>query len=276
MNYTQWTKDNLTNVTLQLYDRRVSLWRSPHGDGRPTILLVHGITGDHYGLVPLLIELSKTHNCIVVELPGHGYSESVILDNAAELQKWFNDLYILVEQRFGIIDAVCAHSFGCTAVVGENHYAHKTKTILLNPVPHPSALYAQYARIIMRFAGFWAIFYNWRMFVFMRSLTLAKVHGHDPHERIGWVSRYSRPSYRQVVYQAGLVDIILDTTAYSHVKDTVDLVVCGLDDTTASQRDSLELEAVFGSSLIKFLRGGHLVPIESPARVAALIREVLC
>ncbi|MNY74968.1 hypothetical protein D3C86_2141260 [compost metagenome] len=50
------------------------------------------------------------------------------------------------------------------------------------------------------------------------------------------------------------------------------LVVCGLDDTTASQRDSLELENVFGNSPLHFLKGGHLLPIESPERVAALIK----
>jgi pimeloyl-ACP methyl ester carboxylesterase len=274
MNYSLWAQEHLTKISILLRNKRVALWQAPSIDGRPTMLLVHGITGDHFGLVPLVSELTKTYNCIIVELPGHGGTTQVRLRSAIELQHWFNDLYAKIEEEIALIDIVCAHSFGCTAVVGENRYAHtKTKTVLLNPVPHPSSLYAQYARLIMQFARFWAFFYNWRIFVFARSATLAKVNSWESRQRIGWVSKYSRPNYRQVVFQAGLVDIILDTTSYSHVKDKIELVVCGIEDTTAEQRDSLELAVVFGVSPVEFLRGGHLLPIESPARVAELIQR---
>lgn len=272
MNYTAWASENLTKKPLHLRSKRVMVWEAPNVEGRQTMLLVHGITGDHFGLVPLVEELSKTYNCLIVELPGHGKSDTIRLSNATMLQKWFVDARAVIEKEIRPIDIVCAHSFGCTAVVGANNHAQRIKTVLLNPVPHPSGIYAEYARVIMRFAGFWAIFYNLRAFVFLRSIALAKVNSWDARRNIGWVSRYSRPSYRQVVYQAGLVDIILDTSAYSYVKDRIDLVVCGLDDTTASQRDSLELESVFGRSPTLFLKGGHLLPIESPERVAALIK----
>jgi hypothetical protein len=124
----------------------------------------------------------------------------------------------------------------------------------------------------MRYAGFWGLFYNLRLFIFLRSITLVKANTWAARKNVGWVSKYSRPTYRQVIYQAGLVDIILDKKAYGYVKDRIDLIVCGLEDTTADQRDSLELEKVFGTSPVLFLKGGHLLPIESPERVADLIR----
>jgi pimeloyl-ACP methyl ester carboxylesterase len=275
MHYTSWATENLTKRPIRLRNKRVMVWQTPVVDGRPTMLLVHGITGDHFGLVPLVEELAKTYNCLLVELPGHGHSDMISLKSTTALQKWFVDVRGVIEKEIRPIDVVCAHSFGCTAVVGDHNYAHPVKTILLNPVPHPSGLYAEYARVIMRFAGFWAIFYNLRAFVFLRSAALAKGDNWQARKNISWVSRYSRPTYRQVIYQAGLVDIILDKTAYRYVKDTIDLVVCGLEDATASQRDSLELEAVFGRSPVLFLRGGHLLPIESPERVAAMIRLVI-
>jgi pimeloyl-ACP methyl ester carboxylesterase len=275
MNYSEWASEYLTKQTLHLHKQPVTVWQASYVKDRPNMLLVHGITGDHYGLVPLVEELSKTYNCLIVELPGHGTTAPVKLFNAGTLQKWFRDIHDVIERDIRPIDVVCAHSFGCTAVVGESNYERRTKTILLNPVPHPSKLYAEYARVIMKFAAFWAAFYNLRAFIFLRSMTLAKVNSWDSRRRISWVSRYSRPSYRQIIYQAGLVDIILDETAYKYVKDRIDLVICGLDDTTASQCDSLELEDVFGTSPIQFLRGGHLLPIESPRRVADLIRRVV-
>lgn len=273
MKYHKWVRHNLTQATIRVRGGDVMVWSARQQPGRQTILLVHGITGDHFGLVPLIEVLSRTYNCLVVELPGHGGSQRMPLRDARDLQRWFQAAYTVIEHDLSPIDAVVAHSFGCTAVAGSS--TRRSKTILINPVPQPSEMYTQYARLIMRFAGFWAIFYNVRLFIWLRSMTLAKIPSREARRRIGYVSRYSRPRYHQVIYQAGLVDIILDPAAYSHVKDVVDLVICGLEDTTAMQRDSLEMRRVFGTSPVEFLRGGHLSPIETPDRVAAMIDHVI-
>jgi pimeloyl-ACP methyl ester carboxylesterase len=275
MNYNDWIAKNMTKRSVTVRDCQVAVWQSPLLTDRPTMLLVHGITGDHFGLVPLAYELSKDYNCLVIELAGHGASEELKFEDADDLQAWFVEAHDEINRQIATIDSVCAHSFGCMAVVGKSNAARTTKTVLLNPVPHPSGIYRQYAHMIVGFSSFWALFYNLRVFVFLRGLTLAKVNTREARKRVGWVSKYSRPSYRQVIYQAKLVDIILDTTAYADVKDKMSLIVCGLEDTLADQRDSLELEAVFGNSQVMYLRGGHLLPIESPERVAQLLRKVL-
>jgi len=70
--------------------------------------------------------------------------------------------------------------------------------------------------------------------------------------------------------------MILDGSAYQHASDgKVALVVCGMYDTTARQRDTLDMEKVFGPTRAVFLKGGHLLPIESPERVAHLVRDCL-
>jgi pimeloyl-ACP methyl ester carboxylesterase len=158
MNYSEWAAEHLTKKILHLRSKRVVVWQASHASGRSTMLLVHGITGDHSGLVPLVSELSKTYNCLILELPGHGSTDKIRLSNAGMLQKWFRDAQALIEKEIGHVDIVCAHSFGCSAVVGHGSHAYRKKTILLNPVPHPSGVYAEYARDIMRFAGFWALF----------------------------------------------------------------------------------------------------------------------
>lgn len=55
----------------------------------------------------------------------------------------------------------------------------------------------------------------------------------------------------------------------------VHLVVCGLSDTTAFERDSVDMDSVFPGSQVVFLRGGHLLPIETPDRVASVIKKAL-
>jgi pimeloyl-ACP methyl ester carboxylesterase len=272
MDYTEWKEAHLTQARVG-GKTKTSVWLTP-GDSLPLAVMVHGISGDHSGLVPLAAELSDEYRLAIIELPGHGDSDPIPLPDAASLQEWFYAALGEVEKEFGEVSVIIAHSFGCSAVLGETLLDTK-KVVLLCPVPTPSEMYARYSRIIMRSAHFWAHIYNWRLFVLMRSVVLTKVRTREALRRIRWVGLYSQPSYKQVVFQAGLVDMILDGSAYRHVKDGVALVVCGMWDTTAVQRDSLDMEGVFGEAKTVFLAGGHLVPIETPARVAAVIREAM-
>jgi pimeloyl-ACP methyl ester carboxylesterase len=274
MDYGAWIKKHLSQVVIKNEGRTVSLWCTEKSD-KPLLLLVHGISGDHVGLVPLAVELSVTHRIVMIDLPGHGFSDAILLPSATVLQDWFTDVLDKVEAKIGPISAICAHSFGCSVVLGEK-VLRERKVMLLNPVPSPSGMYASYARMIMDSAHLWAHLYNWRPFVMLRGMTLAKVRTREALRRVRWTGLHSRPSFDQIVFQASLVDIILDGSAYQHTaKNRVALVVCGLYDTTARQRDTLDMEEIFGETKAVFLRGGHLVPIETPDRVAHLIREAM-
>lgn len=274
MDYSKWTDTHLEHVFIKNGAHEVSVWRTKNAD-KPLIVLVHGISGDHSGLIPLARELSGAYRVAIVELPGHGASDPIPLPDVVTLQRWFGEALALIEKEMGDAMAVCAHSFGCSAVLGKKVLEAK-RTILLNPVPTPSYVFAHYSRMIMDSAHFWAHIYNWRVFILMRSLVLAKLRTREARRRIRWVGWHSQPSYQQVVYQAGLVDMILDGSAYRHVTSGgVRLVVCGMFDTTAAQRDSFDMEVVFDGSKTIFLSGGHLLPIESPAKVARAIREAM-
>lgn len=274
MNYGAWIKAHLTQVTIKNDNRSVSLWCSEPSN-KPLLLLVHGISGDHVGLVPLAAELAKDYRIVMLDLPGHGGSDKVRIPNVKTLQAWFDDVAEKIEKEIGTIAAVCAHSFGCSAVISRTTLAKK-KVILLNPVPSPSGMYATYSRMIMDSAHFWAHIYNWPPFILLRGMTLAKVPHREALRRVRWVGLHSRPSFEQIVFQAGLVDMILDGSAYEHAANgKVALVVCGMYDTTARQRDTLDMETVFGMTKTVFLKGGHLVPVESPDRVAHLVRDCL-
>lgn len=269
--YAIWGETHLRQQTVAVDGYDVSYWASDRRPNLPTMLLVHGITGDHHGLIPLARELYATCNIILLELPGHGNSQLRDLKNAPAFQAWFDAAFQVLAQTIGSIDWVVAHSFGCSAVLKCN----RAKIILLCPVPTPSNLYSQYARIIMRLAPFWALFYTWRLFILLRGRALRKVRTRAARRLVRWVGFQSRASYKQIVYQARLVDIILDPTTYKDVSNNVKLVIVGLEDTTARERDSVELGAVFAHAPVEFLRGGHLLPIESPERTAEQILKIL-
>ena len=272
MDYRAWSKQHLKRFVLRELGKSTSVWCTKES-GKPLIVMVHGIGGDHSGLVPLACELATSYRIAMVDLPGHGKSSVVRLSNAASLQDWFDAVLQKIARDIGEPAFILAHSFGCSAVIGKDTLK-KHQVILLDPVPTPSDMYGRYARIIMQSASFWAHIYNWRFFIYLRGTALIKIHTREAKRRVRWVGNASRPTYAQTVFQAGLVDMILDGSAYQHASQgKVALVLCGIWDTTAAQRDTFDMQAVFGDSRIVFLRGGHLLPIESPERVAAVVRE---
>lgn len=269
--YTEWGETMLRQRFMTVDGAAVSYWATKRRPQLPTLLLVHGITGDHNGLIPLAYELYDEANIILLELPGHGNSDRQPLKNAHDFQEWFDHTFEVLSESVPAIDWIIAHSFGCSGVIK----TRGAKVVLLCPVPTPSSLYRQYAWIVMRLAPLWAFFYSWKIFVWLRGAALRKVRTLEASRRIRWAGFQSHASYSQIIYQAKLVNIILDPATYKSISDRVKLVIAGLEDTTAQQRDSAELGAVFTGTRIEFLRGGHLLPIESPARTAQQIKRIL-
>ncbi len=274
MDYRAWSKKHLKRVALRELGKTTSVWCTKKSD-KPLLVLVHGISGDHSGLVPLAVELAASYRLAIVELPGHGKSSVIRLPDATSLQRWFDGVLEKVKKEIGRPTYIIAHSFGCSAVLSKSTL-EQYKIILINPVPTPTEMYSRYARVIMRSASFWAYIYNWRFFIYLRGTALIKNHTRAAKKRVYWVGRQSRPTYTQTVFQAGLVDMILDGSAYQYAgSGKVRLVICGMFDTTAKQRDSLDIKAVFGATDVVFLRGGHLLPIEDPERTAAVLRSAM-
>lgn len=274
MDYKAWSKRHLKRVALRELGKTTSVWCTEESD-KPLLVLVHGISGDYSGLVPLAVELADTYRLVIVDLPGHGKSSVTRLPDASSLQRWFDGVLEKIKKEIGKPSYIIAHSFGCSAVISRDTLQHH-RIILLNPVPTPTDMYSRYARVIMRSASFWAYIYNWRFFIYLRGTALIKNHAREAKKRVYWVGRHSKPSYTQTVFQAGLVDMILDGSAYQHASSgKVALIICGMFDTTARQRDSLDMKEVFGETRVVFLRGGHLLPIESPDRVASVLLEAM-
>jgi len=85
------------------------------GSGEPSILLVHGMTGEHTSFLYLLHHLSKNHRVVAVDLRGHGHSdapEGVYSDDV------FNaDLMFMCDQ-LGLKNPVAmGHSFGGSTIL---------------------------------------------------------------------------------------------------------------------------------------------------------------
>ena len=80
------------------------------GTGAPSILLVHGMTGSHDGMMPLFKHLSKNHHVVSVDLRGHGQSDAPKVDYTDAM---FRDDLVFISQQRGLKNPVgIGHSFG--------------------------------------------------------------------------------------------------------------------------------------------------------------------
>ncbi len=272
MDYQKWGETALQKITLRHGTSTTAVWCDAPSS-KPVAIFIHGLSGDHFGLVPLAYELSGHYQIAIVELPGHGDSDQIPLPDVASLQRWFMATLDSIIQQIGEPALICTHSFASLAVLNEKILA-KYSTILLNPVPIPSQSYIRYAKCVMWSSWVWAYWYSWRISVYIRGRIVTRIHTDAAQERVNWVGRHARTTYRQAIYQARLIDMALDVSAYQYASDgQVTLVVCGKNDMIPAEYTQQSMRTIFGSTTMIFVEGGHILPIESPSVVAQIIKS---
>lgn len=271
MNYTQWRDTSLQKAQL---DNSFAFWHCGVSDG-PLVILVHGISGDHNGMVPLAQDLARDYHVVLIDLPGHGQTATPSSVKLAKLQTWLSRSVPEIEEYFSAPATIVAHSFGCTVVIGTN-ITFDHKTVFVCPVPHPSASYKFYAGLMWLSAPLISLIYNWSPFVTVRGIVLRRQPSKDSWARICWVGKNSQPTKPQFIYQARLIKKSLTAPlAPLSARRSVGHVILGSLDTTAHERTKEALVNVFPNAVIAEVAGGHLVPIESPHLVADMLRRFI-
>lgn len=238
---------------------------------KPLALLVHGIGGDYHGLAMLGYELRRKYRIVLVDMPGHGASATPRWFGIGSLQSWFESLVVCLKKSELAPDVIIAHSFGCEAVTGILGRKQDIKIIMINPVPTATRFYAEYSRFMQRVNFVWAALYNWYPLAVLRGITLLANRSRQALANVAWVSRTTHATSKQVQYQARLSHIVIANSGYQGIKAAPALVIAALGDTMAVERSSAELSSVLAGAQPYYLRGGHMLPIESPDVVAQTI-----
>ncbi len=234
------------------------------------MVFVHGLGGDHHGLMPLAYCLRRSGRVVLIELPGHGESAIPGWIRMADFQLWFAAVLDELRKRYGRV-VVIAHSFGCSVAAAA---VYSERLILINPVPSPSSGFASYAGMMYRLRWLMSPLYSWYPLAMLRGLAIRKIPGRASLKMIHWVTRQQRVTPKQVKYQIMVTRALLKTRPFQAADQPGAgqlLVLAGTDDNIPRQRDSLQLQAVFPAAIILFLRGGHILPIESPDYAARAI-----
>lgn len=234
------------------------------------IVFVHGLSGDHHGLMPLAYCLRRSGRVLLLELPGHGESAIPGWTQLDDFQLWFAAALDELRKRYGRV-SVIAHSFGCSVVAAATSLED---LILINPVPSPVPGFAGYARVMYRLRWLVSPVYNFYPLAMLRGLAIRKVRGRTSLAILHWITIHTRITPKQFRYQILATENLLKTKPFEAMRQSGAsrlLVLAGIDDNIPKQRDSLQLQQVFPSAAVLLLRGGHILPLESPAYAAQAI-----
>lgn len=124
---------------LTLADGTVVRYHIYHDDKQPTVVLIHGITGNHKGFQYILPELADAR-CIVPDLPGFGDSDlppkaDWSVDGLARLANEF-----VRKLDLATPPVILGHSMGglvVSSMVAQDPALFERRAILISPVPTP-------------------------------------------------------------------------------------------------------------------------------------------
>lgn len=124
---------------LTLTNGTVVRYYTYHDDKQPTVVLIHGITGNHKGFQYILPELADAR-CIVPDLPGFGDSDlppkgDWSVDGLARLANEF-----VRKLDLATPPVILGHSMGglvVSSMVAQDPALFERRAILISPVPTP-------------------------------------------------------------------------------------------------------------------------------------------
>ena len=249
------------------------------GTGERACLLVHGLAGDRALLVEALdaaLEAAGVRR-LHVDLPGHGRSTGN--RDAASADALVEALGLLLVEHGGPRPLLACYSYGCYLALGLLRDVPCGGALLVCPVVEPD--FGKRTRPPRR--------------VVRRDPGLLFLPGDDDHERLTFEevavvqSASVLAAYRRSCMPASRAADrpFLDAVRARYVMarpymdsltgfDQPVTIVCGRDDHWAGFEDALRLARVLPAASYHALDGGgHLLPIEQPARLRALADDWL-
>ena len=160
-----------------------------------TLLFVHGVGGDHHGMMPLAYCLKDTYRVIFVDLPGHGNSAMPPTTDITFLKRWSQELLAAFDMP---IEMVVGHSFGCYSA----QFMAASHVCYINPPLSLSPGVLKYSLTFYSIRHLASLVYNIRPYAHWRGKQL--VHTLDPmvEARIAWVSDSTSISRAQFLFHA--------------------------------------------------------------------------
>ena len=264
----EWDK-KLKRISVIVHGVKTMIYINESNSSKPIALFLHGIGGSHYGLTKLAKTMDD-YQPILVDLPGHGNSDIPDWYDIYNLRDWLTELCELLGKKYGKLNVVITHSFGCYSV---NPEQIQSKVIFICPVIKTSPFYELYAKVgqkLLSLNSFTKI-YNSKRFSMLRGEVLLRKRSNSIRQYVAEISSTESATTRdQRRYQAKLSCIKIN-----NVFDKINpyLVIAGSMDGLTTDNTEPNLKSIFKKSIVCMIDGGHLLPIEASDLVSGCIKN---
>ncbi len=250
------------------------------GGHADTVLVLHGLGGDHRGLAELVAGLSGV-NVVVPDLPGYGRSAPMTCPHSLA-----NYADAIAEFRTALGLGSChvlGHSLGASIALvhAARHGAGLRSLVLLNPVSTANNITANLGKLYYRLAAvlprraarFWL---TSKPAVYVADAFVITT---KDRARRRWILEQDYENYANSDVTA-MVESFLSyyRTPFDEHAAAIDapvLVTTGTRDGIAPVAAVTALAARLRARLVVSPGGGHLAPMETPAEVAELVSGFL-
>ncbi len=195
--YDPWL-ETFQQQTIEVAGLSTSIYLSESNPELPTYVFVHGLSGDHFGVVQLAYELRDEMNMVLLDLPGHGHSEIPQEATIAWLRQWSEQFLECLEDQLIDVDGVIGHSFGCFIA----QYMRSDNIVLCNPpfaIPAIARHYASFAYVTRYVLGDALQAYP---LAISRGLFMLHERSAAAVDRSKWITKKNASTKEQIVYQA--------------------------------------------------------------------------
>lgn len=246
-----------------------------------TILLIHGFRGNHKGLVPLAEKL-KNYKIIIPDLPGYG--KSSCLKHKHTLLNYAKFLKNLVNaENLKKFDFV-GHSYGASvSIVYASLYKKDIdKLILITPTAESETFLAKVGLMYYKTAmilpnilkHYWLE--SWLFNTLSGEVLLKTPNYRKRFEIVRKLNKNIKEFKDSVIIENYLS--YFNTPVYSLARNirSKTLIIAGKEDNVSPVETQMKFNHLIDNSEVKLIeKAGHLVPIESPAKVARIIQDFL-
>ncbi len=262
--YDQWLS-GFQNQTLEVADISTAVYSAPSmTDERQTVLLIHGVSGNFYGLVPLAYELRNRFNIVLVDLPSHGRSQNLSEDIQEKLDVWSENLVGSLGEAGIRVDSVLAHSFGCYLAPRMGCQ----KTWLINPPAELRAFSVLYARLAYQTRAVIAPLYNLRWVERIRRWYMLPAQTGLVTQRLNWSLDKGVADKSQLLCQIAMMkEVLFQKRTFSSDYHAHGVVISRNDTVTKPTLGTLS------TNKLLITDSGHLSPAESPEIIAKFIQD---
>lgn len=249
---------------------------------KPAIILIHGLRGDHYGLIEIADELRSDFEVFSPDLPGYGERVALREQTTDCYAEWLHEY--VTSLKLSQKPVIIGHSMGAIVV---SHYLAKypedtdRRAILLSPIIRDEKHQKRSDRTARMLHRFFRLFNGHQRYRILKSkLTAYSISRYLTYDRTR--QKYiDRQHYEHSGHFTSTRAVIADIDLSMHEQTTIEvdkkLLLCMGDHDRLTKVKNVK-ERIHGHKNIKLevLEGtGHLLNYEQPALCAEHIRKFL-